>query len=87
MTAAEQMHRFLRGVEKHSSPSVLDDLRVNIVIARYGTGLSHLKPPPFPPPSPSPIVPPQPDLRHLRRRTSRYHRISFCRFSAMETTL
>lgn len=60
MTAAEQMHRFLRGVEKHSSPSVLDDPRVNIVIARYGTGLSHLKPPPFPPPSPSPIVPPQP---------------------------
>jgi len=51
MTAAEQMHRFLRGVEKHSSPSVLDDPRVNIVIARYGTGLSHLKPPPFPPPS------------------------------------
>jgi hypothetical protein len=60
MTAAEQMHRFLRGVEKHSSPSVLDDPRVNIVIARYGTGLSHLKPPPFPPPSPSPIVPPPP---------------------------
>ena len=27
MTAAEQMHRFLRGVEKHSSPSVLDDPR------------------------------------------------------------
>ena len=60
MTAAEQMHRFLRGVDKHSSPSVLDDPRVNIVIARYGTGLSHLKPPPFPPPSPSPSVPPQP---------------------------
>ena len=60
MTAAEQMHRFLRGVEKHSSPSVLDDPRVNIVIARYGTGLSHLKQPPFPPLSPSPMVPPQP---------------------------
>ena len=73
MPAAEQMHQFLRGVEKHSSASVLDDPRVNIVIARYGTGLEHAKPPPFPPPSttapppppPSPSSPPSPHLHPI----------------------
>ena len=60
MTAAEQMHRFLRFLEAHSSASVLEDPRVNIVIARYGTGLPTDKPPPFPPPSPTAPPPPPP---------------------------
>ena len=68
MTAAEQMDRILRSLEEHSSASVLEDPRVNIVIARYGTGRPKSKPPPFPPPAPTAPPPPPPASPSPHRR-------------------